>query len=187
MRCMSAILALASLLCGCSPNEGTGGPAPESDARVAERIKESIPQASSSPIADWQALSAAGGAPKVEAMDDQSLSMVLMSLPGASKHKETFESETIEVKKLASAIYKSEAKGYGTLLQPEFITECKCSVDKDKATGTVSFRAEGLYQGKVEFTARRTNGDWRIEEFRLPGYELRVERGADGKWKMSKP
>jgi hypothetical protein len=186
MRCTSALLVLAFLSCGCSPNEGTGGSAPESDARVAERIKESIPLSSSSPIADWQALSTAGGVPKIETMDNQSLSMVLMSLPGSSKHKETFESETVEVKKLAAAIYKSEAKGYGTLLQPEFITECKCSVDKDKATGTVTFRAEGLYRGKVEFTARRTNSDWRIEEFRLPGYELRVERGADGKWKMSK-
>jgi hypothetical protein len=183
------ILILAGVLCGCSSRGKTGGPPPESEAQVAERIKLLIPEASSSPVADWQALSAAaaGGVPKVENMRNQSLSMVLMSLTGSAKHKETFEVETIEVGKVAAAIYQSKAKGYGTLLQPDFITECKCSVDAGKATGTVAFRAEGLYRGKVEFTARRAGGDWRVEEFRLPGYNVRVRRENDGKWKMSKP
>ena len=181
------ILMLVGVLCGCSSGRNNGGLPTGSDAQVAERVKALIPEASSSPNADWKALSSAGVAPTVEHMQNQSLSMVLMSLPGLPEHKQTFEMESAEVGKVAAAISKSEAKGYRTFLQPEFITECRCSVDKDRATGTVAFRAEGLYRGKVEFTARRAEGDWRIEEFRLPGYDLRVHRGADGKWKMSKP
>ena len=87
--------------------------------------------------------------------------------------------------KLVTAISKSQDKGYGTLLQPEFITECNCRLSGDKATGSVKFHAKGLYHGKAEFTARQRDGSWRIEEFRLPAYGLQVNLGDDGKWKKS--
>jgi len=35
----------------------------------------------------------------------------------------------------------------------------------------------------VEYSARRVDGSWRLEEFRLPSYKVKVVRKADGNWK----
>jgi hypothetical protein len=50
------------------------------------------------------------------------------------------------------------------------------------ATGTVSFKAENAYQGKIEYTARKKDGVWRIIEFRIPEIRLIIVLGDDGKW-----
>lgn len=69
-----------------------------------------------------------------------------------------------------------------TAIHPEYITDCTAKVDGDTATGTVSFKAEKTYEGKVEYTARKKDGTWRIEEFRLPDLKITLVLGADGKW-----
>ena len=65
------------------------------------------------------------------------------------------------------------------------------------AKGVVSFRGlyfrirdlrifakgEPLYEGRVEYSARRVDGYRRLEEFRLPNYKVKVVRKADGNWK----
>lgn len=189
--CRTALtLILGSVLSGCSSSGPKGGQAQESDAQVAERIKALIPEASSVSIAEWQRITdSAGHIGKLEDMPNQSLSLVI-SMISVPKCKETLwvdgEGGTANPRVLADAMEKSKEKGYATLLQPEFITECKCSVANDKAEGTVTFRVKGLFGGKVDFTARQKDGAWSIEEFRLPGCELRTQRGANGRWKMSK-
>ena len=42
--------------------------------------------------------------------------------------------------------------------------------------------AEKVYEGKVEYTARKKDGKWRIEEVRLPDVKVTTTLGADGKW-----
>jgi hypothetical protein len=69
-----------------------------------------------------------------------------------------------------------------TLIQPEYVTDCTVTADGDTATGTVAFTAPGVYEGRAEFTARRRDGAWRVEEFRLPDAKIATARGADGKW-----
>lgn len=69
-----------------------------------------------------------------------------------------------------------------TVIRGEDITDCTCKVDGDTATGVVSFKTERLYEGKIEYTARKKDGKWRIEEFRLPEYKVTLALGADGKW-----
>ena len=78
----------------------------------------------------------------------------------------------------------SRGKGYASFIQPEYISECETTSTNGIATGTVFFNADKLYAGAVEFTARRSDGSWRIEEFRLPNYGIRTVRGDDGKWKQ---
>ena len=187
-------LFLCCFLNGCSSSGSTGGQAQESDTQVAERIKTLLPEASSIPIAEWEHVKAGvGNVPvKIEDWPNQPLSLVIVMMrnPLTPKCKESLweekEGEVFKPSSLSDAMEKSKEKGYATLLQPEFISEYKCSVEKDKAAGTVTFRAKGALGGKVEFTARRTAGGWSIEEFRLPGCEVRVQRGANGKWKLSK-
>jgi len=71
---------------------------------------------------------------------------------------------------------------YASIIHPEYITDCNCKVDGDAATGTVSFKAGKAYEGKVEYTARKKDGKWRIEEFRVPDAKFTTALGADGKW-----
>jgi hypothetical protein len=98
-----------------------------------------------------------------------------------------FLGETINVAKIASAISgaKDDEGKYGptaTVIHPEYITDCTCKVAGNTATGVVSFKVEKVYEGKVEYTARKKDGKWRIEEFRLPEFKTTLALGADGKW-----
>jgi len=162
--------------------------APEDDKaqaakKVAESLKALMPQAASSTVDEWKAIGTMDQ-PSLENIENQSLSVVMLTID--PKKNGPIEFETNDPLKLVTAISKSQDKGYGTMLQPEFITECVCSnVSESKAVGTVKFEAKGLYRGKVEFTARKRDGAWRIEEFRLPGYAMQVRLGSDGKWKKS--
>ena len=191
MKHLLAVLMALSLLVftGCSgKKEEKAERDRETDAQVAERIKALIPEASSSPIKEWQVIGAASTPPSIEKIKNQSLSMVLMILLPPAKENETFvlDMKEVDPAKLAAVLQKSKDRGYGTLLQPEYLTECKCSVERDKAVGSVAFRAEGLYHGKVEFSATRKDGNWRIEEFRLPAFKKQIRLGADGLWTMSR-
>jgi hypothetical protein len=71
---------------------------------------------------------------------------------------------------------------YESMIHPEYITDCTCEVDGDTATGTVSFKAQEEYAGKVEYTARKKDGKWRIEQLRMPVLGITSTLRADGKW-----
>jgi hypothetical protein len=151
-----------------------------------------IPQAAAMSFADFQKLAGAQGG-SASAFDSQSLSLVLMSLRmdeatrknAAAMADFRYLGEALDPPALARAVSLSKNRGYATLIQPDFITDCTCSASEGAATGVVSFRAEGLYAGKVEFLARWNNGAWQIDEFRLPGYDIKTVRGDDGRWVKS--
>jgi hypothetical protein len=116
---------------------------------------------------------------------------ILSYAPGSDTPKNPtsfkFADEFPNPAKLAAAIsgpknmlgkYRSTA----TVIQPEYITDCTCKVDGNTATGTVTFKAPKVYEGKAEYTARKKDGTWRIEEFQLPDLKITISLGADGKW-----
>lgn len=78
---------------------------------------------------------------------------------------------------------------YASLILPEYVREVTCERQAGEARGTLTFACvlagpakNVLYEGRVEWTARRASSGWRIEEFRLPGHGIRVFL-ADGVWK----
>jgi hypothetical protein len=197
MRGSLLLVFVMTIAMGCSSTPS--GQPQESAAEVAEHIKKLVPEASSCPNQAWMAFS--DRPPRMDDLEkhklrenaNHPLSLVLFAMEaersgqgGPPKDKDTFVIDKNEPKKVAEALSKSASKGYGTLLQPEFLRECRCVVNKVKATGTVAFQAEGVYHGRVEYTARRINGKWQIEEFRLPGYGLKIALDAKGLWKVSK-
>ncbi len=117
--------------------------------------------------------------------------MVLNFAPGADTPKNPtsfkFLEEPVNPVKLAGAIsgpknILGKYRSISTVIQPEYITDCTCKVDGDTATGTVTFKAEKLYEGKVDYTAKKKGDTWRIEEFQLPDLKITIALGADGKW-----
>ncbi len=160
----------------------------ESKEVVSSKIRALLPEAASSRNADWKRLTN-GDAPSVDKFENQSLSMVLLNID-PSKEKAAVRKEfdyvgdPVNARKLAEAISRgSLLRGYGTMLQPDYITEVTCELKEKQAKGTVSFRAAGLYQGKVEYRASRDEKGWRVEEFRLPGYKIKVTRKGADPWK----
>ena len=88
----------------------------------------------------------------------------------------------IDLANFARALSRSETQGFASLIQPEFITHSACTTTGNTATGFVTFHAQELYSGKVDFVARRHAKGWQIEEFQLPKYGITLVLGKDGNW-----
>lgn len=160
----------------------------------ATQAKELIPEAAGIPANVFQKL---GSDPnptpdKLAAPRGQTLTWWVMTYApdkNAPKNPKsfTFIGDQVNVAYLANAISgpkdaEGKFRATATLIHPEYITDCTCKVDGNTATGTVSFIVEKSYEGKVEYTARKKDGKWRIEEFRLPDFKTTLALGADGKW-----
>jgi hypothetical protein len=88
--------------------------------------------------------------------------------------------------KLLEALNKSHARGYVTVVQPEFITDFTCEMKGKVAKGVVKFKAPELYEGAVEYEARKSNaGVWLFVEFHFPQHKLTLKRDENGGyWKQ---
>lgn len=76
---------------------------------------------------------------------------------------------------------------YASIILPEYIRDVTCERKGDEARGTVSFACPSpakptLWEGRVEWVARRGPTGWRIEEFHLPGHGIRT-RLVNGRWR----
>lgn len=72
-----------------------------------------------------------------------------------------------------------------TLIHADRITDFTCEIEGDTATGTVSFEVPELYRGKVDYMAHRNDGKWRITEFSMPAFAVRLVCDKKGIWSKS--
>jgi hypothetical protein len=165
----------------------------------AAEIKALIPAASAMSLADFDKLATSETGPDPAAVEDKTLTLMLLALRvqegEAAKTQFRFlgaEGAYPPPQKLAQEITRfvrrvggvRVATGPVTMIQSDRITDCTSRVDGDQATGTVSFRVPDLYEGQVDYVARRREGKWRIEEFSMKAYGVHIVRGEDGKWKQ---
>ena len=186
MRTTHVLMVTMMVLCGCS-DDGAQIPAfdPDTDAS-----RELISKAASMPNADFEKLTTAATPPGEGDLRNQPLTLALaLSMITDSDDFRVIARETVSPNTLSAAMWKSKARGYASVIQPEYIRSCEMSAaggaDGD-AKGVVTFEAEGLYSGKVEFTARHEDGSWEIVEFRLPAAGFSTVLGEDGNWKVVK-
>ncbi len=156
---------------------------------TAAHARALLPEAASISNEDFQRLSESA---RTDAIDSQSLSLVLLSLDARDQKREAeldfrYLQDTPKPADLARALSLSQWKGYVSMIQPEYITACECQSDWQTASGMVAFTAPGLYAGTVRFTARRHELKWRIEEFALPAQQIRIILGKDGNWQRNSP
>ena len=146
-----------------------------------------IPEAASSANADWEAVAKSGKGPNVFEFANRSLSMLLLTFPDTPLGRNTFmiDAPTFELPQFLAVAARSQVLGRGTLLQAETINKCECTVAGDTAEGFVAFNEPGLFHGEVEFTADRSSGKWKLTQFRLPDYRVRLRRDDQGDWKLS--
>jgi hypothetical protein len=197
------LLVVALCVAGCSkpPAPADAAPAPGADDFTAEKAKALVPEAAGVPAEELrEVFKKLSGATVVNA-DELSkwqstkgdtltwlIGVKYFVTPGeAPKSSFRLLDDWPNPHDLTNAFYGPKDKDgkfrqTATLIHPEYITDCTCKVNDDTATGTVTFKADKAYEGKAEYTARKKDGAWRIEEFRLPDLKITTTLGADGKW-----
>ena len=187
MRTTHVLIVTMMILCGCSDDEAQIPTFdPDSDAS-----RELIAKAASIPNADFEALTTAA-TPDLGALqrigDPLTIALTIHLITDSDDFR-VVARDTVSPNTLTAAMWKSRARGYASVIQPEYIRSCEMSAAGDAdgdAKGVVTFEAEGLYSGKVEFTARHEDGSWEIVEFRLPAAGFSTVLGEDGNWKVVK-
>lgn len=87
---------------------------------------------------------------------------------------------------IADAMSPRRSKGYFSIIQPDYITECIITTSSDEtAQGRATFNAPKLYIGTAAFDARKHQGKWRIEKFLLPSRQISIVLGKDGIWQRT--
>lgn len=164
------------------------------DALTPDKAKALIAEAAGVPAKAFEALSTAPN-PTPDLLAEprgQTLTWWVMSYaPDKDTPKNPvafkFLTDQLNPSELAKAISGPKGadgkhRATATVIHPEYITDCTCKVEGEAAIGTVSFKVDKLYEGNIDYTARKKDGAWRIEGFRLPDYKVTLALGADGKW-----
>jgi hypothetical protein len=183
------MLLLSVFVVGCS---GAAKDNKETVEEAKSTIRDLIPEAAGSPTAEFDELSRPDQAPALAQVKQQSFTVAVLLLrftkeTADEKHREEFRligDDLPKPSKLANAFAKSKELGYYTAIHPDYITEFTCEVSGSLARGSVSFEAKGVYAGKVNFVASKTDGKWRIVEFQLPTWDVTTTR-KNGDWKFS--
>jgi len=175
-----AILVTASVCCNRTQQDKEPGPS-QGD------VKSMLAEAASMAKEDFVAMVRSGGPPAPEHMQNQSLTLLVMmahgTAPRSREHPNmdfSFLRDT-EPGTLIEAIWPSES-AMPTVLREEYVTGLDCTVSNDSLTGVVSFRADDLYEGQINFRGKKVGASWSIVEFELPRSRLRLVREGSG-WK----
>lgn len=158
-----------------------------SGALTPELARALIPKAASISNTDFMKLSRD---PRPGTIGNESLSLVLMSLDvskdvaGLEKDFRFLVAGVPKPSDLAAAMALSRSKGYFSMIQPEYISECRIleKSETGRVRGYVSFNAPLLYTGAAIFEAGKVDGKWRIDRFQLQARNISVALGANGEW-----
>lgn len=187
---VSALIVAVLAIGGLAWQMSSGSPA---DVNLTPEVAGNlVSEAASIPNEEWTAIASASTMPSPASLDNHTLSLILFSLFGQSLDQidghpnaaDDFHYENPQPKpfQIAQAIWISKAKGYASFVQPEYITDCTVQQEADTAHGTVTFNADGLYSGRIEYVARQRGGVWGVEEFHLPNFGVSLRRNDNGKW-----
>jgi serine/threonine protein kinase len=171
------------------PAESVGNDNAEAthDGQLTEELaRELIPRAASMSKEEFQKLQTN---PSAQALESKSLSLILMTLdvrgqtPEAASDFKYLVDGYPKPSEIAAAMSPSRSKGYFSMIQPDYITECKITSSTDEiAQGKVTFNAPKLYIGSVVFEAKKHKKEWRIEKFQLSSRQISIVLGEDGNW-----
>ncbi|WDI42250.1 protein kinase domain-containing protein [Bremerella sp. P1] len=163
----------------------------QSPTEFNSKLNATISHAAGIPNDQWEKTAQGMG---TDAIEGTPLSEVLLmsapagtSDPGAAPTPPAFRMLTSRMPKpqdLHKAISPSQAHGYVSIIQPEYIQ--KITLDLDPETklfkGTVWFEAPELYAGKVDFALKYDASRMEVVEFTLPELGLKLTRAPNGLW-----
>jgi WD40 repeat protein len=175
------------------PEPQTTSRTPEQvESDTASQIRKLIPDASAISREDFEQLASSPRQPKASDVEEKSLTLMVCALTpkdveeGQREFRFLVQSPTPAM--IGAEFYRRSPEGIEpggpvTLIHADRITDFTCEVHDNTATGAVSFEAPKLYQGKVNYVARRREDKWQIEEFTMPAYDIHLVRDAKGAWR----
>lgn len=166
------------------------------EAEELAKIKLLAPAASSMKLADLDKVATATTAPKPGDIEAKTLTWMLLCASIANddaevlaefgsigdrppKPSEMAKEMTRNVRGVGRFRF---ATGPVTMIHGDRITDIHGEVNGDTATGVIKYRVPNLYQGKVHFVARKHDGKWRIEEFKMPARKVHIVLSEQGMW-----
>jgi hypothetical protein len=157
------------------------------DAAAAKEIKLRLPESAGMSNAEFQKLAAATEVPKLTGDGNHSLTLVVLNLPtDAADDKKAAEfrflATRVKPATLARHFGATRGDGFASAIQPGDIKKVTCDVDGDTAKGAVTFAADKLYEGTVQYVAKKIDGRWKVIEFALPAHDIQIHRRADNSW-----
>ena len=190
------ILPCLLLACAMLATDATAQTTNKKKPTDAEEIRKLVPFAAGMKLGDMDKLATATTSPKPSDLKSKTLTLMLLTVKvneDDEKARAEFRFQGVNSPKpseLAEEINRSVrgagrfrfALGPVTMIHADRITDFTCKVDGDSAKGTVSFKVPKLYQGKVNYVARRKNEKWRLEEFTMPAYKIHLVLGDKGMW-----
>jgi len=119
---------------------------------------------------------------------DVPLTVVVLVVPHRELDPEDFALFPGATPKSVSAALAPEGEGAGraSLLRAEYVQEVTVQVNGRTATGTVSFRAPGAYEGTLTYTAFHDDAGWKVLELAFPRSKVRSVL-EDGRWRLRMP
>lgn len=175
-------------------------PAPDrAMADAIAEIKALVPKASAMRKADFDRLATSPTSPKSSDFKDKSLTLMLFALRPKDDEQARKEFRFLGQRPpKAAAVGKEMYRTLGmgrlrvlaapiTMIHANRITDVTCKIEGEVARGTISFHVPKLYEGRVDYVARRAGGKWRIEELLMPAYGIHIVRTKDNLWQEKAP
>jgi len=152
-----------------------------------ERARKLLPEAASVPFKALESLSEGKDLPKT----NQSPTCFVVTfvppreLPEGAAKDFDWTRKPINPATFVKALAVSKDRGFASIIQEQYITECTCQSDDRRAQGRVAFKCDA-YSGSINFKAARVKGNWQIREFEWPHLGVRFIRGEGGNWRQEK-
>jgi hypothetical protein len=173
-----------------SDEAGPGEFNPLAAAEFQKRLRQTLSNAAGIPNDQWEKL-AASPSPSPDLIEGDPLSLVLFSLnpqraaednPEVSKDFRYLGERIPRPSDISQAMSISNAHGYVSMIQPEYIQHTPKDIIDGKLVGSVEFEAPELYAGKVHYVIEVNGPRLKVVRFSLPNYGITIERQDDGTW-----
>jgi hypothetical protein len=177
------------LITGCVVILLSGVACSQGDSKLTpERAEQLLPEAASIRFKDLEALGQGNALPETNQSPTYFVLTFKPPQPPEKRPKDyekDFAFTSINPAKLAEAITVSKDRGFASIIQPQYITECTCDSDGQQARGRVAFKCDA-FSGAIGYKAAKVKGEWMIREFDWPHLGVRFVRGEDGNWNQEK-
>lgn len=150
-----------------------------------EQAKKLLPEAASIPYKEFANLLEGKKPPTT----NQSPTYFVLAYSPPAQPPEGIEKDFnvagLSADKLTKAMAVSKNRGFASIIQEEYITDCVIESDDRQAKGRVAFNSDA-YTGSIHFQAAKVKGDWVIGSFEWPHLKVRFVRGENGNWTQEK-
>ena len=137
-----------------------------------------------------------GAAPRMDQLEDQSLTLFIMTRPVSSEefskeqlqefefHESSTPDPNVLAKWIVNAKLNSVDRGSLYTAIPKMgMKNYTCDIEGDIARGVFHYEIPKYCRGQIQFTAIKEGGDWQISEFAMPAIAIKLAM-KNKKWKL---